>query len=196
MRPGGPAGILTRGRPRGGRRRPDAVVGLGVGLGLDLDEVEQPNGRSVRPGFHSPARGRSEGWSGGCSRPTRRVPRFPAFADLVATERPALAVEPAIADLCRDGSAEMTAGAASGARLVADPAARRLCLWCRAVRTSPHRHGGMVAASLLAVELRGTWGGLHGDDRLVLRRAERVARDQDRRQALPRVGAGGDGGRK
>src|SRR6478672_607084 len=111
----------------------------------DLDELELSNKRSsfvvphrsgLAPEGDGPDRSRSRCRDTG----DPRAGRLPAGADLVATKGSALAVKPAVAELGRDGSAEVPAGRASGGGPVADPAHRRLGLRCRAVRTSPHRH--------------------------------------------------------
>ena len=56
----------------------------------------------------------------------------------------------AVADIGREGGPEVAASRTGGRRTVADPAARRLCLWCAAVRAMPHGHATMVAARALA----------------------------------------------
>jgi hypothetical protein len=130
-------------------RRSCRSTDLDLDLDLDLDELEQPNGRSILAWLKRPRRRRA-GWRRG--RRAGSVERFPAGPDLIASKRLALTVQPAIPELGGDRSPEVTAGSASGARSVADPASRRFCLGCRAVRTTPHRHGRMVAATGVRVD--------------------------------------------
>jgi hypothetical protein len=79
-----------------------AGTGVGPGVHANLDEVAQPHGRSIQAGLERPARRGSEGGAGGRSGPNERLERLPAPADLVASEWPALAIEPAVADLRGD----------------------------------------------------------------------------------------------
>ena len=111
-----------------------------------------------RTGRHGP--GRRRGLGGGAA-------GFPARPDLVAEERGATSVEPAVADLGGDRASEVPAGPAGGRGPAADPAARRLRLGGPTVRTAPHRHGRMVAAMVRAVTPPGRRYLRDGDDRLV-----------------------------
>lgn len=125
------------------------IRGLGrVGdLGANLDEIAQADGRSICARLQRPARRGPEGGSGGVPGCPWGVERLPAFADFVAVQGASLAIQTAVADLRGDRSPEVAAGSTGGAGSMADPAPCRLCLGCRAVRTAPHRHGWMVAAS-------------------------------------------------
>jgi hypothetical protein len=71
----------------------------------------------------------------------------PAGANLIALEGFVPPVEAAEPDVSRDRAAEMTTRSAAGRRAMADPAARRLRLGSRAIRTAPRRHARMVAAT-------------------------------------------------
>jgi hypothetical protein len=112
-------------------------------LWLDLDELERLNSRSIVVGCEWP-----DGSDAGQRRDggTGRIGGLPARPDLIARERPSLAVLAAVAELGGDGTSEVPAGPTSGARSVTDPASRCLCLGCPAMRTAPQRHGLMVAA--------------------------------------------------
>ncbi len=76
----------------------------------------------------------------------------PARAHLGPPESDAARVEPAQAEAIRDASAEVTTRRARGGRAPADPASGGLGLRGSAMRTTPERHGRIVAAPGAAVE--------------------------------------------
>jgi hypothetical protein len=146
--------FLDRGWRLGrGRNRPPTSTARGVpstqsvrfGSCGNLDEFEAANGCSIRivgDGTPRVRVGHLGEWRGG----------LPACPDLIAPEGQSLAVQTAVTELGSDRTAEVLAGRAGGAGPPADPAARGLGLGCPTVRTAPHRHVRMVAATALAVE--------------------------------------------
>ena len=129
----GPASARRRGRRRS-----------------DLDELESPNGRSVLADVGG---GRCESRRRPVERVVRGDGRLPAGPDLVAPQWLPLAIEPAVSERAGDRSTVVPTGGAGGAGPVADPAPGRLGLGCPAVRTAPHGHMRMVAASDPSVDL-------------------------------------------
>ena len=82
----------------------------------------------------------------------RRGTGLPAAALLETRSAGGAGVEAAVPEVAREGTPEVAAGRTGGRRSAADPAARRLCLWCAAVRAVPHDESHRSCA-------RKRWGG-------------------------------------
>src|SRR5689334_22307924 len=66
------------------------------------------------------------------------VALLPAAALLAARQRSAPGVQATPADVAGQRCLEVAARRTGGRRSATDPASRRLCLWCAAVRAVPH----------------------------------------------------------